>query len=147
MNIAVRFPIKDNKPFYYGLIFLHLWVIVTAYELLSVIWMIALVVLAVAFSFYKTRQQYLCVTQSIDDLCWSGENWLMHDPENQAEIIYLELLETSWITASFCLLKFQMNNREESWLFSRATLGKRLFSELCYLARLDISHNLNEVDS
>ncbi len=141
MKIASRFPIKANASLLVLLIIGHLLVLVTGLTYLSTLSAMLLVLVVTGFSFSNSYSQYLKVTQNSDDLCWSGENWLVHDDDLQGNICYLELLDTSWITAEFSLLKFDNTSEQFAWLFTRNSLGERLYSELCYLTRLNLKRN------
>jgi len=120
---------------------IHFGVFLTSLLLLNQIWMIILVLVTVLGSFYYSRNQYQAITNSSDDLCWSGECWLMHSGSQSNGIDYIDLLPTSWITPHFCLLKFERSEQEVAWLFSRSGLGDRLYRELCYLSCLDMNNS------
>ena len=136
MNVAARFPIKSSPDLLLLLVVSHIGVFASSFWLLEQQWMIVLVLVLSATSFYFSFQQYLTITNSSDDLCWSGENWLMHASSNQNSTSYLELLPTSWVTPQFCLLKFSQDDEQRTWFFTRKSLGERLYRELCYIANL-----------
>lgn len=139
MKIASRFPIKSNRLLFSLICLAHLGLIYLVFILLTSFWSIVLILSLTVASCYFSIKQYQSITRSDDDLCWSGESWLMQD--NQSKTVnYLDLLPTSWITANFCLLKFEQNNVEKAWLFSRKSLGERLYRELCYLAKVELSN-------
>lgn len=138
MNVAARFPIKPSPELLLLLAVSHIGVFASSFWLLNQLWMVVLVLLLSATSFYFSYQQYLNITHSSDDLCWSGENWLMHTGINQNSTNYLEQLPTSWITPHFCLLKFVQNGKQKAWFFSRKSLGDRLYRELCYTLKLGL---------
>ena len=140
MKVAARFPIKANIPLSYLLIVGHFSLLMVSIFYLNSVTYILVIVAVTAFSYFTSYQQYLKVTEFEDDLCWSGENWLVHCKNVDEDVSFLELLETSWITAEFSLLKFNMADEEIAWLFTRKSLGERLYSELCYLAKLDLRH-------
>ena len=117
----------------------HISLLASSFWLLNQIWMVALIAILSAFSLYYSYCQYLAITNSSDDLCWTGENWLMHSGIGQNSESYLELLPTSWITPQFCLLKFIHNEQQKAWFFTRNSLGERLFRELCYMAKLSLN--------
>lgn len=139
MNVAARFPIKSSPELLLILLAFHIGVFTSSFWLLNQLWTIALVLFLSMISFYFSYQQYLAITNSTDDLCWSGENWLMHSDEKKRSISYLELLPTSWITPHFCLLKFNHDNEQNTWIFVRVLLGDRLFRELCYTVKLSMA--------
>lgn len=139
MKFAARFPIKENIVLLRLLIFSHLILWLLTIFLLSSLSQILLLISIIGFSLQYSFQQYKQVTEYHDDLCWSGENWLVTS-EIHNEEIYLELKPTSWITEEFCFLKFKIQNEEKAWLFTKNGLGSRLYSELCYLVRLNIKH-------
>jgi len=135
VKIACRFPVKSNFLLLALLLGIHLSILIVSWVWLDSLYKIALVMFAVFASLYFSIRQYASVTRSNDDLCWSGENWLMQD--NQTH--YLDLQNTSWITADFCLLKFKSQDKYFAWLFTRKSLGEGLYRELCYLARCQIN--------
>jgi len=136
MNVAARFPIKSCPELLLLLVVSHIGVFASSFWLLNQLWMIVLVLLLSAISFYFSFLQYLSITNSSDDLCWSGENWLMHTDSIQSSTSYLELLSTSWVTPHFCLLKFIQDESQKAWFFTRKSLGERLYRELCYFSKL-----------
>jgi len=136
MKVAARFPIKANIPLLYLLIAAHLVILLTSIFYLTSTSAILLILVISAFSYYHSHEQYLKVTEFDDDLCWSGENWLVHDEHDK--LCYLELMDISWITQEFSLLKFIKDEQQLAWLFTRTQLGEQLYSQLCYLARLDL---------
>lgn len=139
MKVAARFPIKPNQWLIYLIFLAHIMVFLGGLLLLNEFWYSFVVFLVSGVSFYYARSQYLRITNSPDDLCWSGESWVMHNFESEAAVSYLNLLPTSWITASFCLLKFAQSEQSNAWFFSRKSLGERLYRELCYLAKADMN--------
>jgi len=150
MKVAARFPIKSNTLLYWLIVSSHLGVLIVGVTQLNTLSAVLLVLVVTVFSYDQSYAQYKRVTEYDDDLCWSGDNWLVHvsNSNNLRESVgYLELLESSWITAEFSLLKFDANTfdantkgGEVAWLFTRKCLGERLYSELCYLARLNLKH-------
>ena len=138
MNVAARFPVKSCPELLLLLVVSHLGVFASSFWLLNQLWLIALVLFLLATSFYFSFQQYLSITNSSDDLCWSGKNWLMHTGSNQNSTSYLELLSSSWITPHFCLLKFIQAENQKAWFFTRKSLGERLYRELCYTLKLGL---------
>ncbi len=138
MNIAARFPIKSSPELLLLLVVSHVGVFVSSFWLLNQLWMIVLVLVLSVTSFYFSFQQYLTITNSSDDLCWSGDNWLMHTGSIHNSISYLELLSTSWVTPHFCLLKFIQDEEQKAWFFTRKSLGERLYRELCYTLKLGL---------
>jgi len=140
MNVAARFPIKANRPLIWLVYLCHIFVFIGGYSLINSLFSVFFILVACIISVFYAHKQYVRLTQSPDDLCWSGENWLMHEDNEQRDIQYLDLLSTSWVTAQFCLLKFESNNQSKAWFFSRKLLGERLFRELCYLVRLEMKH-------
>lgn len=138
MKVAARFPIKANLPVYWFIVTSHLGVLVVAMSHLASLSAVLLVLAVTVFSYGRSHTEYRKVTENDDDLCWSGDNWLVHIGISGESVCYLELLESSWITAEFSLLKFDGNGEETAWLFTRKSLGERLYSELCYLAHLNL---------
>jgi len=140
MNIAARFPIKENRILFFAVVLAHVGVFIVGFLLINSIWTFMLILVTISGSLYFSLRQYQAITNSPDDLCWSGEAWLMHDPSSEG-IRYMDLLNTSWITPQICLLKFKCNEQEFTWFFSRKTLGERLYRELCYLSNSCIKNN------
>ena len=138
MFIAARFPIKSNIPLYSFLVLSHVAVVMISFWIFSQWWLTAITLSLTTISFMMTHREYLTVTQSDDDLCWSGESWLMHGASNKDDILYLELSSTSWVTSHFCLLKFDQDEQPKAWFFTKKGLGERLYRQLCYLAKLDM---------
>jgi len=139
VKIASRFPIKSNWLLLSLILIAHLGLISIAFILLTNFWSLLLIIVSTIGSGYFSLKQYQSITRAEDDLCWSGENWLMQDHQLKT-VSYLDLMPTSWVTANFCLLKFEQNNVEKAWLFTRRSLGERLFRELCYLAKVEIGN-------
>jgi hypothetical protein len=138
MKIAARFPIKANVSLKALVYASHLVIVVLCLSLALLWWQVLVVSCISLLSLYLSIEQYERITNAPDDLCWSGENWLMRSLASKDDTQYMTLLTTSWITPHFCLLKFDSVSHSNTWYFSKAQLGERLFRELCYLARLDL---------
>ncbi|MBV1911121.1 MAG: hypothetical protein KUG78_17615 [Kangiellaceae bacterium] len=148
MKIASRYPIKSHSQLLSVLVITHFIVLLLSFLTIDFSPFIVVVLGLICFSLYLTYRQHLLLTNATDDLCWSGENWLVINSQQNAAVCYLELKRTSWITSRFCLLKFALNQSEQAWLFSRASLGERTYRELCYLAKRDLSKtDKSEIDS
>lgn len=153
--VAARFPVKSDVVLLTFVIVAHIGVVAGSSWLINQWWMITVIVLTSLLSLFISIRHYRAITRANDDLCWSGETWLMHcqlvsesNGVNKGQVCYLDLLPTSWLTPNFCLLKFQQDESEKAWFFSRRSLGERLYRELCYLVRLnmkDIAMNKNNI--
>jgi len=140
MKVAARFPIKQNRFLFMVLILAHVGVLTSGFLLVNNILVLMLVSMTTLTSVFFSLKQYRSITNSPDDLCWSGDAWMMHDSSSNS-IQYMDMLNTSWITPYFCLLKFQYQEQELAWFFSRNTLGDRLYRELCYLSNACIKNS------
>jgi hypothetical protein len=137
-KVAARFPVKVNYWLFSGLIGLHVFVAaITSYEL-NFDWLLIFPLLLISLSlrYSLTQFNHLCIAP--DDLCWTGENWLINDPHELNPSLYLELSDKSLITSSFCVLKFQHKSREFVWLFSRWSIGERTYRQLCRLINAEL---------
>jgi len=131
--IAGRFPIKPCVWISRSITALYLMLLLASIYLIEPLWAIMLAFAATSFSansFYKQQQQQ---NQIGEELCWTGKNWLVDQGECNHQ--YLELDQSSWVTAYFCFLRFKKGELEKTWLFCRKSLGERLFRELCYLIK------------
>ena len=138
MKVASRFPVKPCTGLLWLIIGGHIVSFVLATIGLHQWWVIALFAVIFAVSAFYSHIQYQRVTSAGDDLCWSGDAWLMHLTSGNKGINYFNLKISSWVTSYFCLLKFDSNGKEQVWLFTRNGLGERSFRELCYLVKKDI---------
>ena len=145
MKIASRFPIKESTGLLSLIALLHLSVFVLGFFILGISIQYSLLFISLIVSYHFSLKQLKNITEASDDLCWTGDQWLisMLNENNQLsfqESIYLELLASSWITSEFCFLKFQGEsiehaNRKFAWFFSASNLGDRLYRELCFFAK------------
>ena len=142
MNIACRFPIKPNLELLVLIGFCHLFVMFVSWQIIYSFWANSLVFVSLMISAYFSHRNYLRITSAIDDLCWTGDSWVMNDAQYGQGLRYMDLKVSSWITGHFCLLKFDHDGNEQSWIFSKKELGERAYRELCYLAK----RNLNKID-
>ena len=138
MNIASRFPVKTSVPLFSFLIISHVSLFLYCPILIHSFTLVLLVLVVTAISFWESLSQYRLITNAPDDLCWSGENWLMGSSNLNDEVSYLDLLCSSWVTPQFCLLNFSCQGEHKSWLFTKRELGERLFRELCYLIKFSM---------
>lgn len=144
MKVAARFPVKAAPIVLYFIILLHIIIGYCAFLLLGLGWQLALSCGLLSVTFLISYRQHLQLTSAPDDLCWSGENWLITDPSQSKEVIYLELLPQSWLTSFACILHFNDGQKQRQWLFIRPQLGDRSFSELCYWAKLTLRQQTKE---
>jgi hypothetical protein len=154
MKIASRFPIKESKGLLALVIGLHFAVLVLSFIIIEVLWQFSFVFASLLISYYYSIKQLKEVTQAPDDLCWTGEQWLitlLNDKNklDYRETAYLRISPSSWVTSRFSLLKFRIKsinglNTEFTWFFSSASLGDRLYRELCYLCKQDLKEQSKE---
>jgi len=138
MNIACRFPIKSNLELLVLIGSCHLFVMFVSWQIIYSFWANFLVSVSLMISAYFSYRNYLRITSAIDDLCWTGDSWVMNDTQYGKGPRYMDLKVSSWITGQFCLLKFDDAGNEQSWIFSKKGLGERAFRELCYLAKRNL---------
>ena len=138
MKIAARFPVKSYPPLARLIGFGHLLLLSTGWCYLYDSDLRIIFALLVVYSARLSFAQYRSMTKAPDDLCWSGENWLMQNGKHQGQIAYLDLVADTWVSGQYCLARFNVDGREFTWLFARGQLGDALFSELAYLLKLSI---------
>jgi hypothetical protein len=150
-KIAQRFPVKYHISLLLFILFTHFSFGITAYLTLSFAFFM-IIFFSLLVSFYYSWKQIKCITEAPDDLCWTGNKWCMNSLQSTSSMIHLDLLPSSWITSSFCFLIFSKKKHfyaqngflnklriffpeQKIWFFSIKTLGKNLYSELCYLTQ------------
>jgi hypothetical protein len=143
MKIAARFPVTDYTFYFVMLLLLHVTILVfglltIGYETDDWLWQVSLLVFLVLLSLTFSYQHYLAITRAEDDLCWTGELWVMNFNQPLNSPHYLKLQPGSWISQRACLLHFIDGEQQYYWLFSRASLGVSLYSQLVRLAKADI---------
>ncbi|MCW9017982.1 MAG: hypothetical protein OQJ89_13510, partial [Kangiellaceae bacterium] len=138
MKVAARFPVTESPWLFHLLILFHIAFPVLGYFTVGWHWVLVFVSLSTAWSFYFCRKHYHLITNAPDDLCWSGEHWLMQPDAQLGSAMYLTILPSSWISSFACLLHFEVAGQRYYWLFSRQSLGPRVYSELVYLCRLTL---------
>ena len=154
MKIASRFPIKESKGLLTLVVLLHLSVSVLSFFIFNVSWQFGFALVSVLISYYFSIIQLKQITQAPDDLCWTGNQWLINvlNDKNKLvsrESVYLNILPSSWITSGFSLLKFRLEsldgaNTEFVWFFSASNLGDRQYRELCYLCKQSLKNQSKE---
>ncbi|TQV72827.1 hypothetical protein FLL45_15275 [Aliikangiella marina] len=144
MKVAARFPVKSSLSVFYFIVLLHLVLAVCSYLLFSFNWQLAIAVGTIALTFYISYRRYLQLTSAPDDLCWSGENWLVSDPQRSHSLVYLALLPQSWLSSFACVLHFNDGETEHQWLFTRHGLGPRSYSELCYWVKYSLHEQIKQ---
>jgi len=154
MKIASRFPIKESKGLLTLVILLHLAVSALSFFVFNFSWQYAFALVSILISYYFSIIQLKQITQAPDDLCWTGNQWLinvLNDKNKLAsrESVYLNILPSSWITSGFSLLKFRHEsldsiNTEFAWFFSSSNLGDRQYRELCYLCKQSLREQSKE---
>jgi len=102
-------------------------------------WQLVITCLSV-LSYYFSIQHYKSITTSSDDLCWTGEQWVMVDKKHR----YMQLQQTSWLSSFASLLHLEDGEKKYYWLFTRNGLGDRAFRELNFLARQNLVAELND---
>lgn len=135
MKVAARFPVKAFSFLAYFILLVHGLLLFVGILGLEFIWQHIVLLISLFFSVYFSFRHYQNITAAPDDLCWNGENWLIHLDQQQKRVAYLKLESDSWISGYFCLLHLSDDNKHFYWLFSRYGLGNRMYSELIYLAR------------
>ena len=139
MKIAARFPVKSSRILGSLIVAIHSFIIVLAIIHFSFSWQALLVISVTVVSFTLSLNQVRLLTSAPDDLCWSGENWLIRSDEQLNAITYLQLLPQSWMSSYACVLHFAAGEHQFQWLFTRQGLGDRSYSELCFLVKQNIA--------
>ncbi len=111
-KIAARFPIKPNFSIVLMNVLIHGFLAVVSIHMLIVNWWLWLTLITLCFSLIYTYRQTELLFSAPDDLCWTGENWLMHRADANKDAMYLNLLDNSWLTSNFCLLKFSAEKKQ-----------------------------------
>ena len=135
MKIAARFPVKESPLLGSLIISIHLIIVGCSYLVFGFDWQWGIILVLTLVTLVISFKQYRRLTIAPDDLCWSGENWLITDPQTSKSVTYLELSPQSWLSSFACILNFDHGGEQKQWLFTRQQLGRRSFSELCYLAK------------
>ncbi len=145
MKIAARFPIKKSPYVLAVVIIIHGLLFVWSFIGWGINWQKLLLLFSLLLSCFYCFKHYQRITQSDDDLCWSGENWLMQalrtelkTSSSNKQIVYLRLENTSWVSRQLSLLHFSDGDNHYCWLFSRSQLGKKLYSQLVYLVKQNL---------
>lgn len=137
MKIAARFPIKTSRRYSFLIVGLHVFLMLLSIYYFAISVSLLLCFSAICLSFYYSWQHIKKVTQADDDLCWNGSHWIMIT-EQPKRILDLKLLPHSWLSNFACLLHFEHLSERYTWLFTRAALGERAYSELSYLVKQSI---------
>ncbi len=138
VKVASRFPVKSHASLIVFVATVHCALLVIAWYELSCLWQKLLMLLILSISLIFSNRQYQLMVNAPDDLCWSGEHWVMHSNQKLKRLIYLDLLPSSWVSRYYCLLHFSNGDKHYYWLFSRHELGSRMYSELVYLVKMNI---------
>lgn len=141
MKIAARYPIKSYPWLLSGTLLFHLLILFTSVYFFGFKSSLLLIILSLIASAYFSVKHYNKLTTADDDLCWSGENWLISPQGELKGSIYLTLLPSSWISANLCLLHFSHGKNKYHWLFSRSQLGDQLYSQLIFNLQRDLKSN------
>ncbi len=154
MKIASRFPIKESKGLQTIVILLHLSFAVLSFFIFNLSWQYGFALVSLFISYYFSIKQLKQITQAPDDLCWTGNQWLISVLNDKNKLlsqdaVYLKILSSSWITSGFSLLKFRLesldgSNTEYVWFFSASNLSDRLYRELCYLCKQSLIEQSKE---
>ncbi|MFT6733623.1 MAG: hypothetical protein ACJAS9_001812 [Polaribacter sp.] len=154
MKIASRFPIKESNGLLALVTIIHLVVLILSFIIIEILWQFSFAFAGLLVSYYYSIKQLKEITLAPDDLCWTGDQWLVtllndRNKLDYRETAYLRILASSWITSWFSLLKFRIEsingeNTELVWFFSSASLGDRLYRELCYLCKQDLKEQSKE---
>ncbi|TQV84994.1 protein YgfX [Aliikangiella coralliicola] len=159
MKTATRFPVKTAKLLVVAIGLFHVILLLVSFIFFGVSWYVLAIFIALLVSWFYSNKNYRKITNAMDDLCWSGENWLMQSDERLGSITYLELQPDSWVSSFACLLHFSVGEKQSvgdkhlvsekqyHWLFVKKNLGERLYSELVYLVTQDLkaSHQSDDV--
>lgn len=138
MPVASRFPIKPFPVLWLFIIVFHFSLVAIGLVGIGVNWKSGLVLLVSTVSLYVSWLQYKKVSSASDDLCWTGESWVMSLGGKLNAKIYLEVQPSSWLSSLMSVLYFTSGNKKYAWLFTRSGLGARAYSELCYLVKQDL---------
>lgn len=138
-GVAYRFPVKDSPPLLLAVFSAHLAVLIFGLYSFKFSWFSLLFLVALSVSAFLSYRQYLLMTRAPDDLCWSGENWLIQTGEQRKSIVYLDLLGSSWLSSFACLLHFKTEQKNYYWLFTKRGLGATSYRKLCYLVRQNVN--------
>ena len=138
MKIAARFPVKPSLGLLGLMASLHIGILGLAVYTFALSWQSLVITVSLIVSGYFCWLRYRSLTEAPDDLCWSGENWLMQLNEPPGAILYLQLRPQSWTAKFAAVLQFSAGERSFSWLFTRAELGERGYSELTYLVKQNL---------
>ncbi|PHS15894.1 MAG: hypothetical protein COA86_12800 [Kangiella sp.] len=154
MKVASRFPIKESKGLLTIVILLHLAVSVLSFFIFNISWQYGFVLVSLLISYYFSIKQLQQITQAPDDLCWTGNQWLISVLNDKNKLVsrdsvYLSILPSSWITRGFSLIKFRVvsfndENTQFAWFFSASNLGDRQYRELCYLCKQSLKEQSKE---
>ena len=158
MKVAARFPVKTYTPLILAIVLFHIMLLLISLVEFGFSWQQIIVSVSLLISLYFSFKQYWKITQSPDDLCWTGESWLMHQGNKLNGAVYLDLEPTSWVSNQLALLHFSCTdgvdvndsvtaNKKYHWLFSRHELGERMYSQLVYLVRQNIKVRLKAEES
>lgn len=149
MKIAARFPVKFSTGLLCYLLGFHLLLALVVAAVSEFTWGYFVFLSALLVSALYCYKRCLSMCRADDDLCWSGENWLMRSNNRFKSIVYLQLQPTSWVSRHACLLHFKTIDAEFQWFFSRRLLGESLYSQLIYLVKLQLcsADNLSSTGS
>jgi len=138
LRVAARFPVKSFQSLLVFIWLVHLLLAGLSIWIVDFSWWQLPVFVSLLFSLYFSVRHYHTLTRSPGDLCWSGENWLVQD-DSSAVIEYLRLAPNCWFSKSMSLIHLRTDEKSYTWLFTRAGLGKSLYSQLVYLAKQELA--------
>lgn len=138
-GVAYRFPVKDSPPLLLAVFIAHFAILVLGCYYFKFSWLTLIFFVTLSVSAFLSYRQYLLMTQAPDDLCWSGENWLIQTCAQRKSIVYLDLLGSSWLSSFVCLLHFKADQKDYYWLFTKRGLGAASYRKLCYLVKQNVS--------
>ncbi len=134
LKIAARYPVKDCYPLKWGILVVHIGLCLACVVAVKLVLLKLVSLLAVFVSYYFCIRHYKKITASHDDLCWTGERWIMQwNGEKQ-----FDLLPSSWLSSQASLLHLDDGGQIHYWLFTQRGLGERAFKELNYIARQNL---------
>ena len=143
LKIAARYPVKDCYPLKWFILVSHLGLGIVSAFAVNLLTLKLLSVAGVFVSYYFCNQHYKKITSSNDDLCWTGERWVMQSNGEKQ----FNLLPSSWLSSHASLLHLDDGTKVNYWLFTQAGIGERAFRELNFIARQNLVEQTRKAKS